>query len=130
MSNRKHHFVVKTTASGQYMSRFNYNSEAIVWSEELSSKANALANISSVKKNACVAPIVDLTKGESASGYRIEVFKTTDNQFMVRFKAPNNETVVVSERYTAKHNAIKAAESVRNNTADAPVIDIKSLRAA
>ena len=125
-----HHFTVKKTKSGQYMSRFNYNSEAIVWSEELSSKANALGNINSVKKNAYLAPIVDLTKGESASGYRIEIFGTSDNQFMVRFRAPSGEIIVVSERYTAKHNAIKAAESVRNNTASASVIDLTIGRAA
>lgn len=119
-----HHFLIKKTKSGQFMSRFNYNSEAIVWSEELSSKANALGNINSVKKNACLAPIVDLTIGQSASGYRLEIFGTTDNQFMVRFRAPSGEIIVVSERYTAKHNAIKAAESVRDNTASAPVIDL------
>lgn len=105
------------------MSRFMYNAEPIVWSEQLTTKSTALANAESVKKNACLASIVDLTKGEPASGYRFEIFGTTDNQFMVRFVASNGETVVVSERYTAKHNAINAAKSVRDNSAGADIRD-------
>ena len=105
------------------MSRFMYNSEPIVWSEQLTTKANARTNIESVKKNACLATIIDKTKGETGSGYRFEIFGTTDDQFMVRFKAPNNETVVVSERYTSKQNAIKAAKSVRDNSANAEIRD-------
>jgi len=105
------------------MSRFMYNAEPIVWSEQLTTKANAKANAESVKKNACLASIVDQTKGETGSGYRFEIFDTSDNQFMVRFVASNDETVVVSERYTTKQNAINAAESVRDNSAHAEIRD-------
>ena len=119
----RYFFEVKNTAGGQFMSRFIYNSEPIVWSEQLTTKANAKANAESVKKNACTASIVDLTKGETGSGYRFEIFDTSDNQFMVRFVASNGETVVVSERYTAKHNAINAAKSVRDNSANAEIRD-------
>ena len=105
------------------MSRFMYNAEPIMWSEELTSIANARGNAESVKKNACLASIVDLTKGETGSGYRFEIFDTADDQFMVRFVASNDETVVVSERYTQKHNAINAAESVRDNSANAEIRD-------
>ena len=105
------------------MSRFMYNVEPIVWSEQLTTKANAKANAESVKKNACTASIVDLTKDETGAGYRFEILGTTDDQFMVRFKAPSGETVVVSERYTQKHNAINAAQSVRDNSANAEIRD-------
>ena len=105
------------------MSRFMYNAEPIVWSEQLTTKASAKANAESVKKNACLASIVDLTKGETGTGYRFEIFDTADGQFMVRFIASNEETVVVSERYTAKHNAINAAKSVRDNSATAEIRD-------
>ena len=105
------------------MSRFMYSAEPIMWSETLTTKTSAKANAESVKKNACLATVVDQTKGETGSGYRFEIFDTTDNQFMVRFKAPNGETVVVSERYTQKHNAINAANSVRNNSANADIRD-------
>lgn len=119
----KYFFELKNTAGGQYMSRFMYNTEPIVWSEQLTTKANAKANAESVKKNACLASIVDQSKGETGLGYRFEIFGTADNQFMVRFKAPNGETIVVSERYTAKHNAINAARSVRDNSANADIRD-------
>lgn len=125
-----HYFEIKNTTNGLYMIRFNYNSEAIVWSEVLSSKAAAQNNIDSVKCNAPTAPIVDMTKGETGSGYRFEIFDTADKQFMVRFKAPNGETVVVSEHYTAKHNAIKCVESVRNNAATAKIVDNTNSAAA
>lgn len=125
-----HFFETKKTVGGQYMSRFMYNSEPIVWSEQLTTKASAIANAQSVKKNACVASIVDKTKGETGTGYRFEIFDTSDDQFMVRFKAPNGETVVVSERYTAKHNAINAAKSVRDNSAHAEIRDNTTARAA
>jgi len=118
-----HYFELKNTTNGQFMSRFMYNAEPIVWSEPITTKANAKANAESVKKNACFASIVDLTKGETGSGYRFEIFETSDDQFMVRFIASNEETVVVSEPYTAKHNAINAAESVRDNSANAEIRD-------
>jgi len=118
-----HYFELKNTAGGQYMSRFMYNVEPIIWSEQLTTKANARRNAESIQKNACLAKIVDLTKGENSTGYRFEIFETADAQFMVRFVAPNDETVAVSERYTAKHNAIGAAESVRDNSANAEIRD-------
>ena len=118
-----YHFELKNTAGGQFMSRFMYNVEPIIWSEQLTTKANARRNAESIQKNACLAKIVDLTKGETGSGYRFEIFGTADHQFMVRFVAPNDETVAVSERYTAKHNAIGAAESVRDNSANAEIRD-------
>ena len=125
-----HFFEIKRTKSNQFMSVFKYNSEPIVWSEQLTTKVNAQNNIASVKNNAEYAQIVDRTKNESGTGYRFEIFATTDSQFMVRFKAPNGETVVVSERYTAKHNAINAASSVKQNAKYAPIIDNSDERAA
>ena len=123
MTAPNYYFQLKNTNGGQYMSRFMYNAEPIVWSEQLTTKANALRNAQSVKKNACIASIVDLTKGETGSGYRFEIFDTSDDQFMVRFVASNDEIVVVSERYTAKHNALNAAKSVRDNSATAEIRD-------
>lgn len=125
-----HYFELKNTVGGQYMSRFMYNAEPIVWSEQLTTKASAKANAESVKKNACTADVVDLTRGESSSNYRFEIFSTSDNQFMVRFVASNGETVVVSERYTAKHNALNAVNSVRNNSASADIRDNTTSAAA
>lgn len=125
-----HFFEIKRTRGNQYMSVFKYNSEPIVWSEELTTKANAKNNIASVKNNAENAQIIDLTKNETGSGYRFEIFRTSDSQYMVRFRAPNGETVVVSERYTTKHNAINAASSVKQNAKYAPVVDNSDDRAA
>ena len=76
------------------------------------------------------APIVDLTVGEAASGYRWEVVKSSDGQYFTRFVASNGETMVRSERYTQKHNAKNCASSVSNNVGSARVIDETKAQAA
>lgn len=39
--------------------------------------------------------------------------KTTDGQFQFVLRATNNEPILTSERYTARHNALSGLESVR-----------------
>lgn len=123
-------FRIVDAASGQYRVRFTYNSEIMVWSENCTTKDAAKRNISSLKSNAPGAPIVDLTVGEAASGYRWEVVKSSDGQYFTRFVASNGETMVRSERYTQKHNAKNCASSVSNNAGSARVIDETKAQAA
>lgn len=47
------------------------------------------------------------------------ITKTTDDQFQFVLRAPNNETILTSERYTARHNAQSGVEAVRINAARA-----------
>ncbi len=123
-------FRIVDGASGQYRVRFTYNSEIMVWSENFTSKDAAKRNISSLKANAPGALIVDLTLGETRSGYRWEVVKSSDGQYFTRFVASNGETMVRSERYTQKHNARNCASSVSNNAGSARVIDETKAQAA
>ncbi|MEM1377919.1 MAG: DUF1508 domain-containing protein [Pseudomonadota bacterium] len=111
------------SANSQYRVGFEYNGEIMVWSENYTTKAAAQNCIASMKANAPTAPIVDLTQGETGSGYRFEIDTYGSSQFMTRFRASNGEIMVRSEGYTAKHNAKNCAQSVKANCADADVID-------
>ena|SRR5690554_3145455 len=118
-----HHFKITDRKDDQFGVQFLYNSEVMVWSESYKQKASAKNCIDSIKSNAPQAPIVDLTKDEAGKGYRFEIYDTSHGQFMTRFVAPNGETMVHSEAYTDKRNAINCAESVKKNAPDAPVKD-------
>ncbi|MER9370063.1 DUF1508 domain-containing protein [Mesorhizobium sp. M0518] len=123
-------FKIKDSADGQCRVQFVYSSQVMVWSENYTAKASAQNCINSVKANALYAPIIDTTIGESATGARFEILLSKDNQYFIRFKAQNGETLVWSEEYTAKHNAKSCAESVKYSAAGAPVDDETSSKAA
>jgi uncharacterized protein len=123
-------FKIKSTSNDQYRVQFVYNSEPMVWSETYVAKASAQNCIASIKVNAKTAPIVDLTIGESAIGYRFEIVKANNGEYFTRFKAPNGETMVWSETYTQKHNAKNCAQSVKDNAALALVVDETIFKAA
>jgi uncharacterized protein len=127
--NHMYTFKILDAAFGQYRVHFRYNAEPIMWSENFTAKTTAYENIRSVKLNALVAPIVDLTLWQVGSGYRFEIDKSGD-QFIARFRAINGEIMLSSERYTTKQNAINAALAVKNNAYAASVIDESSSRAA
>ena len=123
-------FRIKDAANGQYRVVFTYNAEPMVWSENYASKAGAQNCINSIKANGGSAPIVDLTIGESATGYRFEIAQATNGQYFARFKASNGETMVWSETYVSKQNAKNCAESVRRNAKDAVTVDETAAKAA
>jgi len=123
-------FRIKDAANGQYRVQFVYSSQVMVWSENYTAKAGAQNCIASIKANATYAPIVDTTIGESATGARFEIVLSTNRQYFARFKAPNGETLVWSEEYTAKHNAKSCAEALKYNALSAPVDDESASKAA
>ena len=123
-------FKILPSTNEQFYARFDYNSEPMVVSETFKTKASAQNNIDSIKANAPYADIVDLTAGETGSGYRWEIDCSKDGQYFTRFVASNGETMVHSETYTQKHNAKNCAESVSKNAKDAEIIDETSSKAA
>lgn len=118
-----HKFKIVSRKGGQFGVQFLYNSEVMVWSESYKSKSSAQNCIDSMKKNTPGAAIIDLTKDETGSGYRWEIAGSKDGQFYNRFVASNGETMVRSETYTDKRNAINCAKSVTKNGADAATED-------
>lgn len=118
-----HKFKIVDRKDGQFGVQFLYNSEIMVWSESYKQKSSATNCIESIKKNAPGAAIVDLTKDEEGKGYRFEIVKSKNDQFFLRFVASNGETMVISETYTDKRNAINCAQSVQKNAPGAPTED-------
>ena len=110
-----HKFKILPAKDGQYRVQFVYNAEVIVWSENYKSKASAKNCIASLQKNAPTAATVDLSEGQTGSGYRFEIAAGKKEGFFVRFVARNGETMVTSENYAAKKSALNAIESVKKN---------------
>lgn len=50
-----------------------------------------------------------------------EIFQGRDNQYYWRLKAPNGQTLCVSEGYTQKHNAQAGVEACKKYAASATV---------
>jgi len=125
-----HRFEKYYHSNGDIGVRFRTHSDILVWSEGLSSQRNADNNIRTIKQNGPCAPIVDLANGETSTGYRWEIDRSTNGQFFTRFRASNGEIVVHSETYPDKRNAISCANSVKTNAAEAPVIDLTASRVA
>ncbi|WP_404400246.1 YegP family protein [Pelagibacterium halotolerans] len=118
-----HKFKIVDRKDDQFGVQFLYNSEIMVWSESYKGKSSAINCIESIKKNAPGAAIVDLSKDEEGKGYRFEIAPSKNGEFFVRFVASNGETMVISETYTDKRNAINCAVSVQKNAPAAPVED-------
>ena len=118
-----HKFKIVARKNDQFGVQFLYNSEIMVWSESYKGKSSAKNCIESIKNNAPSAAIVDLSKDETGSGYRFEIVESKSGQFYTRFVASNGETMVISETYPDKRNAINCAESVAKNAPAAEVTD-------
>lgn len=118
-----HKFKIVDRQNDQFGVQFLYNSEIMMWSESYKQKASANNCIESTRKNAPEAPIVDLTKNEEPKGYRFEIVGSKNGQFFVRWVASNGETMMISETYTDKRNAINCANSVKERASEAPLAD-------
>ncbi len=51
-----HKFVIEKNKAGEFVAKFKYNSDLILWTEGYSSKAGAVNAIESIKKNGPGAP--------------------------------------------------------------------------
>ena len=118
-----HKFKITKAKGDQFVAKFVYNAETMVWSENYASKASAKNCVDSIKKNAPGAAVLDLTKGEEGKGYRFEIVASKDDQFFVRFVAANGEPMVRSETYKSKSSARNCIASIQKNGPDAAVED-------
>jgi hypothetical protein len=125
-----HSFKIVAAKAGEYRVQFLYNSEVIVWSENYKSKASARNCIASLQKNAPEAAVVDLSEGQTGSGYRFEIEASKNGEHFVRFRARNGEIMVRSETYTSKASAKNAIASVKKNGPGAATIDEAAAAAA
>lgn len=54
---------------------------------------------------------------------KFEVYEDAAGKYRFRLKAGNGEIIAVGEAYESKASALKGIESVKNNAADAAVVD-------
>lgn len=118
-----HTFKISAAKNGEFIAKFVYNAETMVWSENYKSKASAQNCIDSLKKNAPGAAVFDLTKGEEGKGYRFEIAASKDGQTFVRFVAANGEPMVRSETYKSKSSARNCIKSLQERGPKADTVD-------
>lgn len=118
-----HKFKITPAKNGEFIAKFVYNAETMVWSETYKSKASAQNCIESIKKNAPGAAVVDLTQGQEGKGYRFEIAASKDGQTFVRFVAANGEPMVRSETYKSKSSARNCIKSIQERGPAADVVD-------
>ena len=118
-----HKFKISPAKNGEFIAKFVYNAETLVWSENYKSKTSAQNCIDSLKKNAPGAAVFDLTKGEAGKGYRFEIDASKDGQTYVRFVAANGEPMVRSETYKSKSSAKNCIKSLKERGPKADVTD-------
>ena len=110
-------YTVKETASGFSFALLAGNSQVIGTSEVYSGKAAMEKGIESVRKNAPIANIDDLTAEERAEvvNPKFEIYLDKAGEYRFRLKARNGEVILASEGYKAKASCEKGIESVRKN---------------
>ena len=118
-----HRFKITAAKGGEFVAKFVYNAETMVWSGTYKSKASATNCIESIKKNAPGAAVVDLSKGEEGKGYRFELVASKDGQTFVRFVAANGEPMVRSEPYKSKSSARNCIKSIKEKGPMAETVD-------
>lgn len=116
-------FVMKEVASGVKFDLKAGNGEVIATSEVYTTEAACKNGIESVKKNAPVAGIEDLTAEEvvSVKNPKFEVYKDKAGEYRFRLKATNGQVIATGEGYKAKASCLNGIESVKKNAVDAPV---------
>ncbi len=117
-------FVIKTVPTGIKFDLKAANGEVIATSEVYSSEDACVSGIESVKKNAEIADVVDLTSKcpKEVSNPKFELYLDKSNQFRFRLNARNGQIIAVSESYTTKASCLNGIQSVKKNAPDAEIL--------
>ena len=114
-------FVIKKVKTGIKFDLYAGNGQDIVSSEVYSARAALLRGIESVRKNAPVAPLADLTDPASigVSNPKFELYRDKAGAYRFRLRSRNGKIIAVSDPYGTKTAAFNGLDSVRKNAADA-----------
>ena len=116
-------YLVKSVRTGYCFSLASSNGKVLGTSEVYTTKAACFTGADSVRRNASLAALEDLT-GECA-GFkcpRFELYAGRDGLYRFRLRAKNGEIILASGSYTRRSNCRHGVESVRRN-ADSPVLE-------
>jgi uncharacterized protein YegP (UPF0339 family) len=113
-------FTIKESKKGFTFNLLASNGEVIGTSQTYTTKAGALTGIDSVRANAAIAAIDDITAAEPTESHpRFEIYLDKKKEFRFRLTAKNGKNILASEGYTEKASAKKGIQSVAKNAADA-----------
>lgn len=110
-------FVVHQTATGHKFDLKAGNGEIIASSQVYASLDTCLKGVESVRTNAAIANLEDLTdeKAGKAINPKFELYEDKSGEFRFRLKAKNGQVIATSEGYKAKKSCLNGIESVRKN---------------
>lgn len=116
------YFVFKKTATGVKFDLVAGNHEVIATSEVYKSEPSCRKGIASVRRNAPIANLQDMTEEPviKVSCPKFEVYVDKGGEYRFRLKATNGQIIAVSEGYAAKAGCMNGIESVRK-TPPAPI---------
>ena len=109
------------------------NGQIIAVSQAYGAKESAINGIDSIKKNAPIAKIADLTSGEVAVPKQakgivqdpvFEIQTNAPDKWRFHLKAANGEIIAVSQSYQTKESALSGIASVQKNAPTAKVVDL------
>ena len=117
------YFVFKKTKTGVKFDLVAGNHEVIATSEVYKSDASCKKGIASVRRNAPVANLQDLTVEPvtPARCPKFEIFLDKAGEYRFRLKATNGQIIATSEGYTVKAGCLNGIESVRKNAVDGDI---------
>ncbi len=56
---------------------------------------------------------------------KFEVYTDKSNKYRFRLKAGNGQVVATGQAYTTKESCLKGIESIKNNAADAKIVEVE-----
>lgn len=114
-------FVIRAVNSGLKFDLFAANGQSILTSEVYTTEHACRKGMESVRKNAPIAKLEDLTDPhrKTLTNPKFELYQDKAGFYRFRLKARNGEIIAVSELYHAKAGCLNGIESVRKNAAEA-----------
>jgi len=116
-------FIIKRTPTGFKFDLKATNGEVVATSEVYTTKAACMKGIHSIIASAPTAPCADLTRDETATNPKFELFQDKTGHFRFRLLARNGKIIAVSENYSAKAGCLNGIESVKINAGDAGIME-------
>lgn len=118
-------YVIRNVASGIKFDLKATNGQVILSSEVYSTASACRSGIESIIKNAPGAKVENQTEPgcKNLTHPKFEMYKDKGGEYRFRLKARNGEIIGVSEGYTTKASCLNGIESVKNNAADAEIVE-------
>ena len=118
-------FVIRAVNSGLKFDLYAANGQSILTSEVYTTENACRKGIESVRKNAPIAKLEDLTDPDrkQLTNPKFEVYMDKAGFYRFRLKARNGEIIAVSEGYSSRAACENGIESIRKNAPDAQIVE-------